>query len=133
MKVTTETLVYEFSHKSQQSYYEQKLVLQCGDWKIDMLYSGYLTWGAQGHSKYEDSSYLDASIEIETVTYTDKAVSTEGFGFGSNLVRLLNECVRVIEDTSQTNNGRLEFIFDFHSIIESITKELDSKSLMHCC
>lgn len=126
LKVTTEALEYEFSQKSLQSFYEQKLVLQVDGWTLDLLYSGHLSFGSQGHSEYEDSSYLDASFEVETVTLADKAVMTEGFGFDSNLVRLLNECVRVIEDTSQTNNGRLVFIFDFQSKMECIIKELNS-------
>lgn len=130
LEVTTETLEYEFNHKTQQSYYKQKVVLQVDDWKLDLSYSGYLSWGSQWHSEYDDSSYLDASFKVETITHADKAVSTEGLGFCSKLDRLLDECVHVIEDTSQTNRGRLEFSFDFHSKIESIIKELDVKRIM---
>ncbi|HBX6771870.1 hypothetical protein [Klebsiella pneumoniae] len=126
LEVTTENLEYEFNHKTQQSFYKQKFALQVDDWRLNFVYSGYLSWGSQWHSEYDDSSYLDASVKVKSIAHVDNNVCTEGFGFGSKLSRLLEKCVNTKEDTDHTNDGRLTFSFDFSMEIDSIIRELET-------
>ncbi|MCU8014962.1 hypothetical protein [Shewanella sp. SM74] len=126
LEVTTENLEYEFNDKTQQSLYNQKLALQFDDWRLNIVYSGYLSWGAQWHSDYDDSSYLDASFKVKSITHADNNVCTEGFSFGSKLCSFLEKCVNAKEDTNHTNDGRLTFLFDFSMEIDNIVRELES-------
>ena len=125
IKTTTENLEYEFYPKSQRSYYQQKVVMQFGNWELELNYSGSLSWGAQWHSEYEDSSFLYAYFKIENIFHAGIRLDSEMFGFGSELCNFLDDCVHVVEDTKHANKGRLTFSFNFENEIENIIRELE--------